>query len=152
MTSNMLGRIRKTMGWCPIAEFTLKNSYVVSHDAGSIDKLKGNLRGDSSHFLNNEVADSQIRIEDDEVDVVSIGLTIIITGLLIISFAHYISDIYFISEKATIVQDKYSLIPNTIQSFGVMVFGLFVTIIGCAVFLRNFVNLYVDTLIQWLNR
>ena len=91
-----------------------------------------------------------MKIENDDIDIVSTGLIVIIIGLSIILFAHYISDFFFISDRVTVIQNKYFLIPSTINPVGIMWGGGGGATIGFAIFLRNFINLSVDTLIQKL--
>lgn len=92
-----------------------------------------------------------MKIVNDKIDIISTGLIIIIIGLSVILFADYISDFFNISDKLTVIQDKNSLIPGIIKSINIMLFGLLVAIIGFAIFLKNFINLSIDTLIQRLN-
>lgn len=92
-----------------------------------------------------------MKIVNDKIDIISTGLIIIIIGLSVILLAYYISGFFTISDKVTVIQDKNSLIPGTIKSINIMLFGLLVAIIGFAIFLKNFINLSIDTLIQRLN-
>lgn len=144
--------IKKALAWCPKAEFSLniKDAHVTPYNLWHINKLKGNSKSNHKYFINNEKVNSMIKIENDDIDIVSTGLIVIIIGLSIILFAHYISDFFFISDRVTVIQNKYILIPGTIKPIGIMVFGVLVAIIGFAIFLRNFINLSVDTLIQKL--
>jgi uncharacterized membrane protein YqhA len=92
-----------------------------------------------------------MKMVNDKIDIISTGLITIIIGLSVILFAYYISDFFTILDKVTVIQDKNSLIPGTIKSINIMLFGLLVAIIGFAIFLKNFINLSIDTLIQRLN-
>jgi uncharacterized membrane protein YqhA len=92
-----------------------------------------------------------MKMVNDKIDIISTGLITIIIGLSVILFAYYISGFFTISDKVTVIQDKNSLIPGTIKSINIMLFGLLVVIIGFAIFLKNFINLSIDTLIQKLN-
>jgi len=145
--------IKKALAWCPKAEFGLniKDVYVTPYNLWKINKLKGNSKSNSKYFVNNEEGNSVMKIENDDIDIVSIGLIVIIIGLSTILFAHYISDFFFISDRVTVIENKYLLIPGTIRPIGIMVFGILVSIIGFAIFLRNFINLFIDTIIQRLN-
>ena len=144
--------IKKALAWCPKAEFGLniEDVHITPYNLLHISKFKGNSKSNSKYFINNEKGNSVMKIENDDIDIVSTGLILIIIGLSIILFAHYISDFFFISDRVTVIQNKYFLIPGTIKPIGIMVFGVFVAIIGFAIFLRNFINLSVDTLIQKL--
>ena len=144
--------IKKALAWCPKAEFGLniKDVYVTPYNLWKINKLKGNSKSNSNNFINNEKGNSMMKIENDDIDIVSTGLIVIIIGLSIILFAHYISDFFFIPDRVTVIQDKYFLIPGTIKPVTIMVSGILVAIIGFAIFLRNFINLSVDSLIQKL--
>jgi hypothetical protein len=145
--------VKKILAWCPRAEFSLniKDVHVTPYNLWHINKSKGNSKSNSKYFINNEEENSVMKIENDDVDIVSTGLIVIIIGLSIILFAHYISDFFFISDRVTVIQNKYFLIPSTINPVGIMVFGVLVSTIGFAIFLKNFINLSVDTLIQRLN-
>lgn len=145
--------IENFLGWCPRAEFNLndKDVHISLYNLWHVNKSKGNSKSNSKYFVNNEEGNSVMKIENDDIDIVSTGLIVIIIGLSTILFAHYISDFFFISDRVTVIENKYLLIPGTIRPIGIMVFGVLVSIIGFAIFLRNFINLLIDTLIQRLN-
>ena len=83
----------------------------------------------------------------EEVDVVSTGLVIMIIGLIIILLAPDFSGFFILPTEITGYEDKTTRISYSIHPAMFIVVGIFITIIGSALFLRNFVNMAVASLI-----
>ena len=92
-----------------------------------------------------------IRDENNEVDTVSAGLVIIIIGLLLVQFAPILSDLSYTPRKITGYEDKTTRIPDYIAPQVFIVLGIFTSIIGCAVLLKNIINQLFESLIQARN-
>jgi uncharacterized membrane protein len=86
-----------------------------------------------------------IRDENNEVDTVSAGLVIIIIGLLLVQCAPILSDLSYTPREITGYEDKTTRIPDYIAPFGIIMLGFFITVIGCAIFWRNFINKFYET-------
>ena len=89
-----------------------------------------------------------IRDENNEVDTVSAGLVIIIIGLLLVQFAPILSDLSYTPREITGYEDKTTRIPDYIAPQVFIVLGIFTSIIGCAVLLKNIINQLFESLIQ----
>ncbi|TFH40568.1 MAG: hypothetical protein E4G94_09365 [ANME-2 cluster archaeon] len=82
--------------------------------------------------------------ENEQVDSVSAGLVIIIIGLLLVQFSTVLSDLSYTQRVITGYEDKTTRIPDQINPLGFIILGFLISIIGCAIFLRNFINQFYE--------
>jgi multisubunit Na+/H+ antiporter MnhB subunit len=87
-----------------------------------------------------------IKNENEEVDAVSTGLAVITIGLLIILLAPSLSNFSYTPSETTVYEDKTTRMPNHIEISVFVTLGGFIVMIGCAIFLKSFINATVDTL------
>ncbi len=93
-----------------------------------------------------------IRKPNDDVDEVSIGSIIIITGLLLILFAPVFSDLFYFPREITGYEDKTTRIGSNVSQFTFMSIGILTILIGCCIFFRTFINITIDYLMEKWNK
>jgi len=93
-----------------------------------------------------------IRKHNDDVDEVSIGSIIIITGLLLILFAPVFSDFFYIPREITGYEDKTTRIGSNVSQFTFISIGILTIFIGCCIFFRTFMNITIDYLMEKWNK
>jgi len=93
-----------------------------------------------------------IRKQNDDVDGVSTGTIIMITGLLLILFAPVFSDFFYIPREITGYEDKTTRMGSNISQFTFISIGILAIFIGCCIFYRNFMNITIDYLKEKWNK
>jgi uncharacterized membrane protein len=93
-----------------------------------------------------------IRKQNDDVDEVSTGTIIMITGLLLILFAPVFSDFFYIPREITGYEDKTTRMGSNISQFTFISIGILAIFIGCCIFYRNFMNITIDYLKEKWNK
>lgn len=93
-----------------------------------------------------------VRKQNDDVDEVSTGTIIIITGLLFILFAPVFSDFFYIPREITGYEDKTTRIEGNISQFTFISIGILAIFIGCCIFFRNFMNITIEYLMEKWNK
>jgi len=93
-----------------------------------------------------------IRKHNDDVDEVSIGSIIIITGLLLILFAPVFSDFFYFPREITGYEDKTTRIGSNVSQFTFISIGILTIFIGCCIFFRTFMNITIDYLMEKWNK
>jgi len=89
-----------------------------------------------------------IKDGNNEVDIVSAGLVIMIIGFLLVQCAPILSDFSYTPREKTGYEDKTTRFPDYIAPEAFIVLGIFTIIIGCAIFLKNFINQSFESLLQ----